>query len=112
MFEFRKGLPAQVAIKKNMSSVKLNSGDSTKKKDRVKKEKDRIKSKNLSGTGVKTSKPTKEAVRKLYRICIRKLPVGDFSEQEFNKCIDRVCVALDLSRENFSTEHFIPGKIR
>lgn len=71
---------------------------------------------NSASDKPKPSKPSapREAPKKLFRIVVRKLPFKDFNEDEFVKCLDRVCAVaeLGLTRDSFSLEHFSVGKIR
>lgn len=65
---------------------------------------------------VKSAKPApvpREAPKKMFRFIARKLPFKDFGEEEFVKCLDNVCGALDtgLVRAAFTLEHFHAGKI-
>ena len=53
-----------------------------------------------------------EPIKKIYKILIRKLPVREFSAEDFATCLDNICISLNLPRESFKLEHFTEGKIR
>ena len=73
-------------------------------------------SKEAKYTPPKSDKGRREraSVNKTTRVVVRKLPYKDFSKDDFEKCIDRLCSVqeLGLRRECFYVEHFVTGKIR
>ncbi len=60
---------------------------------------------------VKTSK-SNEFTKKSFRIVVRKLPVRQFTMEDFVNCVNKVCSEINVTRESFTIEHFIEGKIR
>jgi len=103
---------SQAAPSSNKPGEKPNGGNAKGKSSEPKKDR-----KHKSGSDKpKPSKPSapREAPKKLFRIVIRKLPFKDFNEDEFVKCLDRVCAVTELGlvRDSFILEHFSAGKIR
>lgn len=90
---------------------------SVKKEQRNSSNKDRGKVKgNVGSDKIKPPKVTvpREPVKKLFRLVIRKLPARDFLEADVQQCLDRVCgsAGIGLSRDAFTVEHYVAGKIR
>ena len=60
----------------------------------------------------KPEKTDKVEQKKFFKIVVRKLPAGDYSEQDFANSVDSVCEALCIPRTVVEIFHFIEGKIR
>eukprot|EP01038_Epipyxis_sp_PR26KG_P004480 gene4480-6331_t len=63
------------------------------------------------GSGKSRKSSTNKETKKSFKITIRKLPVRGYSTEEFTASLDKVCESLLLSRNSFTIEHFIGGKI-
>ena len=92
-----------------------NKKNDLNEKKQLKDKKNSFKKDNIKTKQTKTkSTIPREQPKKTYRISIRKLPVKDFTQDDFLTCLDRVCIESKnvLQREVFTFEHFILGKLR
>jgi hypothetical protein len=87
-------------------TVKPKSGRSSTEKDKKSKDKS-------------LSKASAETLKKTYKVVIRKLPIRDFSNDDFRANVSRVLLQLgydcpnsDAEKELIQIEHFIEGKLR
>lgn len=64
---------------------------------------------------LKLSKPPKlpkEAPKKAFKIVVRKLPVRDFTAENFETKVHQILEALGLENDAIEVEHFMQGKLR
>jgi S-adenosylmethionine synthetase len=94
---------AQTDLKETIKPKNVKSGT-----EKDKKSKDKSKSKVSS-----------ETMKKTYKVVIRKLPIRDFSNDDFRANVSRVLLQLgydcpnsDAENELIQIEHFIEGKLR
>lgn len=60
----------------------------------------------------KSSGQSREAPKKTFRIVIRKLPVRNFTLDNFKECLVNTVERLGCQQDNFEIDHFLSGKIR
>ena len=76
------------------------------------KEKPRSKTEKSSRSKVEKPKTPRDPPKKTHKIVIRKLPIRDFTQENFAECVAKFCLKLGLDQESMQVEHFMQGKLR
>ena len=46
-----------------------------------------------------------------FKVVVRKLPIRDYSEADFEESVSKACNQLQCSKDDMFAAHFVPGKM-